>query len=112
MNQSDGDEDGVVVALTTLPDPASASRIGTILVEERVAACVSRIPGVVSIYRFEGAVHEDAETVLLIKTTRGRVRDLEQRLGQLHPYKVPEFVVLDAAAVSGAYASWLRSVVQ
>jgi periplasmic divalent cation tolerance protein len=102
-------DDRIVIALTTVPDAAIGARIGRTLVEERLAACVNRVPEIVSIYRFEGAIHEDPEALLLIKTVRGRLADLERRLLELHPYRVPEFVVVDAAEVSGAYAAWLRS---
>src|SRR5262245_183016 len=105
-------EDEVVIAFTTFPDAASGAKVGRILVEERLAACVSRVEGVVSIYRFEGAIHEDGEALLLIKTTCRRVPDLERRLVALHPYSVPEFVVVPAAAVGGPYAGWVRSVTE
>jgi periplasmic divalent cation tolerance protein len=105
-------DDGIVVAFTTVPDAATGARIGRTLVEERLVACVSRVPEVVSIYRFEGAVHEDQEALLIMKTTRARVADLDRRLSELHPYKVPELVVVDAAAVASKYAAWLRSVTE
>jgi periplasmic divalent cation tolerance protein len=104
-------DDRVVVALTTVPDPETGARIGRDLVERKLAACVTRIPGAVSIYRFEGALHEYAETLLLIKTKASSADALERRIAELHPYSVPEFVVVDASAVGGPYASWLRSVV-
>ena len=103
--------DAIVVALTTAPDAATGGEIARALVEARVAACVTRIPDAISVYRFEGAVHEDAEELLLIKTTRRALPDLERRLIALHPYKVPEFLVLDAALAGAAYGAWLRSVV-
>ena len=101
------DDDGVVVALTTVPDAETGARIARTLVDERLAACVSRVPEMVSIYRFEGAVHEDPETLLVIKTARRRVADLERRLMELHPYDVPEFVVMPVDATSDAYGAWL-----
>ena len=60
--------------------------------------------------RFEGAVHEDGEHLLVIKTTRGRMADLDRRLHELHPYQVPELVALDAEHAGAKYAEWLRSV--
>ena len=68
-----GPDDRIVVAFTTVPDAATGARIARALVEERLAACVSRVAGLVSIYRFEGAVHEDGEDLLVIKTSRRRV---------------------------------------
>jgi periplasmic divalent cation tolerance protein len=106
------DDDGIVVALTTTPDAETGARIGRTLVEERLAACVSRVPEIVSIYRFEGAVHEDGESLLVMKTSRRKVAALEKRLMELHPYQVPELVVLDASAVGAKYAAWLLSVTE
>jgi periplasmic divalent cation tolerance protein len=103
--------DRIVIVLTTVPDAAAGATLARALVDARLAACVSRVPGIASVYRFEGAVHEDAEELLLIKTTRRRIAELEARLGGLHPYQVPEFVVIDAASVGARYGDWLRSVV-
>ena len=105
------DPDRIVLALTTVPDAATGARIARALVEERLAACVSRVAGLVSIYRFEGAVHEEGEDLLLIKTSGRLVSDLEHRLSELHPYQVPELVVLEAAHVGAKYARWLLDVV-
>jgi periplasmic divalent cation tolerance protein len=109
MNGSTAD-DRIVLAITTVPDAEAGARIGRALVEERIAACVTRVPEVVSIYRFEGSVHEDPESLLLIKTTRARVPDLERRLAELHPYQVPELLIVDPSAVGAPYADWVRSV--
>jgi periplasmic divalent cation tolerance protein len=106
------DDDRIVVAFTTTPDAETGARIARALVDERLVACVSRVPGIVSIYRFEGAVHEDAEALLVMKTTRKNVAALERRLMELHPYEVPELVVVDASAVGAKYAAWLASVTQ
>jgi periplasmic divalent cation tolerance protein len=103
--------EAIVIALTTAPDDDAAALIARTLVGEGLAACVSRIPSVLSIYRFEGAVHEDREVMLVIKTTTKRLTALERRLLGLHPYEVPEFLVVEASAASDAYARWLRSVV-
>jgi periplasmic divalent cation tolerance protein len=106
------DDDGIVVAFTTTPDGDSAAAIARQLVEEGIVACASRIPEVVSIYRFEGAVHEDRENLLIMKTARPKLAELEARLMDLHPYDVPELVVVDASKVGAKYAEWLRSVVR
>jgi periplasmic divalent cation tolerance protein len=104
-------EDRIVVAFSTVSDDAAAARIARALVEERLVACVNRIAGVVSTYRWEGALHEDPEVLMIMKTRRGRVAALEKRLGELHPYEVPELVVVEAAAVGEPYARWVRSMV-
>ena len=96
----------LVVVLTTLGADADALGLGRTLVTERLAACVGVAPRVTSIYRWEGAVQTEAEQQLVVKTSRGRLAALEARLRELHPYEVPEFIVL-AASASAAYARWI-----
>jgi periplasmic divalent cation tolerance protein len=96
----------VVVVLTTLSADADAAQLARTLVEERLAACVNVLPAMRSIYRWKGAIEEDGEQQLVIKTAPDRLATLEARLRQLHPYELPEFVVLDARA-SEAYAGWV-----
>ena len=89
--------------------PAShAMSIARTLVEERLAACVNAIPGVASVYRWDGRIVEDQETTLLINTADDRMEALEARLNALHPYSVPEIVALDVAHVNGPYAQWVQ----
>jgi periplasmic divalent cation tolerance protein len=108
--QDVNDGERVVVAFTTVPDEATGARIGRLLVEEGLAACVSRVPGIVSTYLWEGALREDPEVLLVIKTVSSRVAEVERRLADVHPYDVPELVAVDASAVGGPYARWVRSV--
>ncbi len=98
-----------LVLLSTCPDADTAERIARALVEERLAACVNRIPGLTSVYRWRGEIHEDAEVLLLIKTTRERFEALRARLLELHPYEVPELVALDIATGHDPYLGWLRA---
>jgi len=97
--------------LTTLGADADAPSLARALVEERLAACVSILPGVVSVYRWQDGVEQDREQQLLIKTTRDRLTALEARLRQLHPYEVPELLVLDVERGGEAYMAWLRESV-
>lgn len=99
----------LVLALTTCPDADCAARIARALVAEALAACVNRVPGVTSTYRWQGEVHEDTEVLLLIKTTAARFEDLRQRLLELHPYDVPELIALPIEQGHDAYLHWLRS---
>ena len=69
------------------------------------------LPGATSVYRWEGAVHEDAEVVLLAKTTAARIPELERAFGDLHPYKVPELLVLAPEHLGAPYLAWLRAAV-
>jgi periplasmic divalent cation tolerance protein len=97
-----------VLVLTTLPVEADAVGFATTLVEERLAACVNVKGAMVSVYRWKDAVAQDEERQIVIKTTARRLEDLWVRLRQLHPYDVPEFVVLPVAEGSDAYLAWVR----
>ena len=96
----------IVLVLTTAPDDDRADGWARALVEERLAACISVHPSMVSFYRWKGKVERDAERQLVIKTTRDRVAPLEARLRELHSYDLPEFVVLTVAG-SDEYAEWI-----
>lgn len=97
-----------VVVLCTCPDAASAERIARRLVSERLAACVNRIPGVRSVYRWQGEVRDDVEELLVIKTERARLETLTARIVGLHPYELPEVIALDVVAGHVPYLAWLE----
>ena len=101
----------VVIVLTTLPAGTDAAAFGRTLVEEHLAACVSSSGEIQSVYRWEGSVTEDAERQVFIKTTAGRVPGLRARLTSLHPYKVPEFIVIPAVDGGADYLAWVRQSV-
>lgn len=96
-----------LLCLSTCPGAETATRIARTLVEERLAACVNRIPGIGSIYRWQDAIHDDTEVLLVIKTTRQRFDALRKRLVELHPYEVPELVALEIAAAHASYLDWI-----
>jgi len=96
----------VRVVLVTAPG-AEAETLGRALVGERLAACVNFVPGVRSIYRWEGEVQADEETLLVIKTTEARLAALVERVHALHSYDLPEVLALPAAGGSGAYLAWV-----
>lgn len=98
-----------LLCLSTCPDAETAARVAHALVAERLAACVNRLPGVMSTYRWEGRIHDDAEVLLVIKTTREGFDALRERLVELHPYEVPEFIALDIADGLPAYLDWLHA---
>jgi len=102
---------GAVVVLVTCPDRPTAERIARPLIEERLAACVNLLPGLTSIYRWEGALCQESETLLLIKTRRRRVPALARRIKTLHPYTVPELIALPIVTGSAPYLKWLRDSV-
>jgi periplasmic divalent cation tolerance protein len=101
----------VVIVLTTLPVGADAGAFARTLVDEHLAACVSFSGEVRSVYRWEGSVTEDTERQVIIKTTASRIGALQARLTGLHPYSVPEFIVLAAADGSADYLAWVRQSV-
>jgi periplasmic divalent cation tolerance protein len=101
-----------VVVLSAVGAQPDAERIARALVEERVAACVNIVPGITSIYRWKGTVEQEAELLLVIKTTGERVEQLKARLLQLHPYELPEVVVIPIGGGHGAYLEWIAQQVQ
>jgi periplasmic divalent cation tolerance protein len=96
-----------VLVLTTLPADADAADFARILVEERLAACVNLLPVMESVYRWEGEIQQDSERQVIMKTGRGRVVALWERLRELHPYDVPEFIVLPIVDGNDAYLRWI-----
>jgi len=101
-------EPEVCVAFITAPDLEEATGIARALVEERLAACVNLLPGIRSVYRWEGSIEEDAEVLLVVKTRADRAGALVDRVIELHPYDVPEVVMLPAVGGSPAYLDWVR----
>ena len=97
----------VAIVLTTLGADADAATLARTLVDERLAACVNVLPPMTSIYRWKGTVEQDREQQVVIKTSTDRVPALQMRLRQLHPYELPEFLILDASG-SEAYLAWVR----
>jgi periplasmic divalent cation tolerance protein len=96
------------IVLTTAANPEEAGRLARTLVEERLAACATLIPGVESVYRWKGRVESATETMLLIKTGPEQLAALEARLCELHSYETPEFLVLQVEAGSHPYLDWLQ----
>jgi periplasmic divalent cation tolerance protein len=104
--------DRLLVALTTLPDEAVAARLARAWAEAGLAACVQIVPGMRSVYRWQGRLEEAAECQLWIKTTAGRLGALRQRLEADHPYDVPEFIVLPITDAAEPYRRWVVSQCQ
>jgi periplasmic divalent cation tolerance protein len=101
-------EEASLLVLTNLGDMASARRIARELVEQRLAACVNMLPGVQSVYRWQGAIEEEGEITLLIKTTASRYAELEAAIRSLHPYQLPEVIAVPVANGLPAYLEWIR----
>ena len=100
--------DEYVVVLTTLPADGDTNGFGGTLVDERLAACVNILPPMKSIYRWMDGVEEETEHQLVIKTTRAQVPALWDRVRALHPYDVPEFLVLPVVDGNDAYLRWIQ----
>ena len=100
---------GVLVCLCTCPDRATGQRIAEALVAEGLAACVNVLPGVHSVYRWQGGVEHADEVLLLAKTTRARMDALQARLLELHPYELPELLAVEAASGLPAYLDWVAN---
>jgi len=94
--------------LTTLPADADAADFGRRLVEERLAACVSIVGGLQSVYRWKGVIEDSREQQLVIKTEASVLETLKRRIGALHPYDVPELLVLPVSDGGEAYLAWVR----
>ncbi len=103
--------DGAVVVLTTVENTDQARSLARDLVSRRLAACVTALPAR-SVYSWEGGVHEDAEVLLLIKTSPQNVDYLEHFLQESHPFELPEFLVLPVGRGSQRYLDWLHDATQ
>lgn len=99
---------GTLVVLVTCPNQEVGETLGRVLVEERLAACVNVIPGLRSIYRWEGKICQDPEVLLVIKTRGTRLAALTRQVKALHPYSVPEVIALPLAGGSSPYLAWVR----
>ena len=97
----------VLLCFCTCPDAGVASRIADSLVGEGLAACVNVMPGLRSVYRWQGAVERSDEVLLLVKTTRERLPALSARVVALHPYELPEVVAVEVAGGLSAYLDWV-----
>jgi periplasmic divalent cation tolerance protein len=95
------------IALLTAPDLEVAERLVQTLVEERIIACGNIIPALISIYRWQGAVERSGEVMIVVKTTSSEVPRLLERVPELHPYEVPEVLVLPIEAGYGPYLAWV-----
>lgn len=100
------------VVLSTAPDAATAESLAEALVASRLAACVNILPGVRSVYVWEGETQRSDEHLLIIKTTDERLAQLVEHLSELHPYECPEVLALGVAGGASAYLEWLSEAVR
>ena len=96
-----------LVVLMTLPVDFDSQGFGRTLVEERLAACVNLLAPMESVYRWEGRIEVESERQIIVKTSRDRLAALWDRVREMHPYEVPEFIVLPIADGNEAYLRWI-----
>ena len=96
-----------IVVLTTCGSEDDATRLARTLVDLRLAACVSVAPQIRSIYRWQGAIEQSSEVLLIIKTSRGLFRALHEQIAKLHTYEVPELIALPIVDGASNYLDWL-----
>ena len=101
----------VLVCFCTCPDRAVADHLAETLVGEGLAACVNVVPGLHSVYRWQGAIERGDETLLLIKTTLAGLPALSARIVELHPHELPEVVAVEVAGGLSAYLDWVAEQV-
>ena len=99
--------DGARLVLCTVPNDEVAETIARTLLDERLVACVNVVPGIRSLYRWQGKVEDDRELLLVMKTSAARYAELETRIEALHPYEVCEVLAFDVAAGAPAYVAWV-----
>lgn len=107
-----GPQPAAFVVLVTVPSNDEGRDLAHFLIDARLAACVSIVPGLTSIYRWEGKVDENAEALLIIKTTPDRYHALEEAIRRQHRYDVPEILAVPVIAGLDAYLKWLVSSVE
>lgn len=97
---------------TTFPDLEKATEVARQLIADRLAACAQLLPGMTSIYRWEGMLRHDSEVLCLLKTDAARWTDLRDRLTELHPYETPEIIAVPIGQGCFKYVTWVREQVQ
>ncbi len=98
--------------LCACPDHETALGLAESLVDERLAACVNLVPGLTSVYRWEGRIQRESEVLLLIKTHENRVAMLTERLRLLHPYELPEIIAVPIVAGLADYLNWITTCLE
>ncbi len=97
----------VIVVMVTAPSMEKAAEIGRAVVEERLAACANLVPGVRSLYTWEGKLYDEGEVLMILKTRGGLFEALKARIAALHPYQVPEVLRLDVPEGHAPYVDWV-----
>ena len=101
-------DDTVMTVLMTAPDRETGRSVAARLVEERLAACGNVLEGVTSVFWWEGAVQDEPEVLVILKTTRAHADRLTERIREVHPYDVPEVLALPVERGLQEYMDWVR----
>ncbi len=104
----EGSHDQVMVVLVTVPNRETGEKLAREVVEDRLAACGNILPGVTSIYRWEGETHQDPECLIIFKTTEASLASMREKVVELHPYDVPEVLALPVADGHLPYLRWVQ----
>ena len=107
MTTPDAPAGSCLVAFTTAPSAEAARALVGALVERRLVACGTVVPGATSVYRWQGAVEQQDEVLVVLKTTAARWPELAAALPGLHPYEVPELVAVPVVGGHPAYLQWV-----
>lgn len=102
----------LLLVVSTFPDAESAAAAVRALVEEKLAACGTILPGARSIYAWDGKIEDAAEVLVLLKTRAPLYAKLEKRLAKLHPYEVPEILAWEPGAAAKPYADWVTRTLE
>jgi len=102
----------VHILLSTVESAQTAEKIASTVVEERLAACVNVLPGVSSYFRWKGEIQSEQEFMLILKTSTDRLRELTERIKNLHPYEVPEIVSLSVEEGHQPFLDWVERETQ
>jgi periplasmic divalent cation tolerance protein len=103
------DNRNLIIVLTNLPDRQAATRLATLLIEQRHAACVNVLAECTSVYRWEGSIRMATEVPLLIKTSSSAYPQLEEIIRANHPYELPEILSIPVGGGSPAYLDWVAT---
>jgi periplasmic divalent cation tolerance protein len=98
-----------VFVYTTYPSAVEAEKAGRVLVERTLAACVNILPGMISLYRWEGAIERGEEVVMIIKTRASRAEEVCAAVKEMHSYATPAIMVLPLESVEAGYLAWLMA---
>jgi len=97
----------VSIVLSTIDSNEQALKISEVLVNERFAACINILPAITSVYRWQNQVHKEPELLMIIKTKTDKLEQLFEKLGQIHPYDVPEIISFPIESGLNSYLNWV-----